>query len=78
VSASEREAATGLEMRDARVSDADGLARLVRESGYATSAQQMRQRLEAILRDNDYETLVACDAGEIAGFVGTRIGPLWT
>ena len=37
----------------------------------------MRQRLEAIVRDGDYATFVACDNGEIVGFIGTRIGPLY-
>ena len=77
MSASERDAAPGLQIRDAQVSDVDGLARLVSQLGYDTSARQMRQRFEAILRDDDYETVVACDDGEIAGFVGTRIGPLY-
>ena len=37
----------------------------------------MRQRLEAIVRDGDYNTLVACDGAEIVGFIGTRIGHLY-
>jgi ribosomal protein S18 acetylase RimI-like enzyme len=31
----------------------------------------------AIVRDGDYATLVACDDGEIVGFIGTRIGRLY-
>jgi ribosomal protein S18 acetylase RimI-like enzyme len=64
-------------IRDATVADADSIARLVSELGYPTSASQMRCRLEAIVRDADYATLVACDEGEVVGFVGTRIGPLY-
>jgi len=37
----------------------------------------MRKRLQAILRDEDYDTLVACDNGEVVGFIGARIGPLY-
>jgi ribosomal protein S18 acetylase RimI-like enzyme len=37
----------------------------------------MQQRLEAIVCDHDYDTLVACDDGDIVGFVGTRIGRLY-
>lgn len=35
----------------------------------------MCKRLEAILADEDYATLVACNGEEIVGFLGTRIGP---
>ena len=34
-------------------------------------------RLESILRDGDYHTLVACDGDRIVGFIGTRLGPLY-
>jgi ribosomal protein S18 acetylase RimI-like enzyme len=37
----------------------------------------MRRRLESILADDDYATLVACDGDAIVGFVGTRVGPLY-
>jgi ribosomal protein S18 acetylase RimI-like enzyme len=37
----------------------------------------MRQRLAAIVRDQDYETLVARDNGVVVGFVGTRVGHLY-
>jgi ribosomal protein S18 acetylase RimI-like enzyme len=37
----------------------------------------MRQRLGAISRDEDYETLVARDDGIVVGFVGTRVGHLY-
>lgn len=68
---------TRIAVRDATVADSELMARLVSELGYPTSARQMRQRLEAIVRDDDYATLVACDAGDIVGFIGTRIGPLY-
>jgi ribosomal protein S18 acetylase RimI-like enzyme len=67
----------GLAIRKAAVTDSEPIARLVTELGYPTSASQMERRLEAILNDDDYHTLVACDGGDIVGFVGTRSGPLY-
>ena len=37
----------------------------------------MHKRLESILCDDDYATLVACDGEHIVGFIGTRVGPLY-
>ena len=37
----------------------------------------MYMRLESILGDHDYHTLVACDGDQIVGLVGTRVGPLY-
>jgi ribosomal protein S18 acetylase RimI-like enzyme len=37
----------------------------------------MSKRLESIVPDEDYATLVACDGEQIVGFVGTRVGPLY-
>ena len=45
--------------------------------GYPTSPAQMYKRLESILCDDDYVTLVACDGEHVVGFVGTRVGPLY-
>ena len=59
-------------IRPAALADAERIARLVTELGYATSAGQMDARLDAILRDDDYETLVACDDGTVVGFLGLR------
>jgi ribosomal protein S18 acetylase RimI-like enzyme len=64
-------------IRRAIVADADRVARLVTELGYATSADQMRTRLEAVERDDDYETLVACAGGIVVGFIGLRCGWLY-
>jgi ribosomal protein S18 acetylase RimI-like enzyme len=64
-------------IRKASIEDAGRIAVLVSELGYPTSAEQMRRRLATILRDGEYETLVACDDGVVQGFVGTRIGPLY-
>ncbi len=37
----------------------------------------MCKRLELILPDKDFATLVACDGEQIVGFIGTRVGPLY-
>jgi ribosomal protein S18 acetylase RimI-like enzyme len=67
----------GVAIRPAALADAEPIARLVTELGYATSAGQMDARLHAILRDDDYETLVACDGGTVVGFLGLRRGLLY-
>ncbi len=67
----------GLAIRNAGVADSEPIARLVSDLGYPTSARQMQRRLEVIFEDEDYHTLVACEDGQIVGFVGTRSGPLY-
>jgi hypothetical protein len=57
------------------VADSEAIARLVSELGYPTSTSQMQRRLETILNYDDYLTVVACEGGEIVGFIGTRSGP---
>jgi ribosomal protein S18 acetylase RimI-like enzyme len=64
-------------IREATIADSDRIARLVSELGYRTSARRMQMRLEAILQDGDYRTLVACDGDEIVGFIGARVGPMY-
>jgi ribosomal protein S18 acetylase RimI-like enzyme len=59
------------------IADAKEVARLIGGLGYRTSADQMGGRLDAILRDDDYDTLVACQGHVIVGVIGTRIGPLY-
>ncbi len=61
-------------IRNATIADAERIARLVGELGYPTSTTQMQQRLESILRDDGYDTLVACDDEDVVGFIGTRVG----
>ena len=43
-------------IRNATVEDSEPIARLATELGYPTSTSQMRQRLEAIVGDDDYAT----------------------
>jgi ribosomal protein S18 acetylase RimI-like enzyme len=67
----------GISLRSAAIADSVGLARLVSVLGYPTSPAQMRKRLESILCDDDYATLVAWDDENIVGFIGTRVGQLY-
>jgi ribosomal protein S18 acetylase RimI-like enzyme len=64
-------------VRYATLADSERIARLVTMLGYPVSASQMRTRLEEIVADDDYVTLVACDNTEVVGFIGTRVGPLF-
>jgi ribosomal protein S18 acetylase RimI-like enzyme len=66
-----------IDIRLAGLADAEPIARLVTELGYATSPSQMTLRLEAIAGDDGYETLVACDNGTVVGFIGLRRGLLY-
>jgi ribosomal protein S18 acetylase RimI-like enzyme len=50
---------------------------LVSALGYLTTPTEMAERLGAILSDADYMTLVARKGGQVVGFVGSRIGPLY-
>src|SRR5688572_22766216 len=70
-------AVVDLAIREVAVADSEAIARLVSELGYPTSTSQMQRRLEAIFNDDDYHTLVACERGEIVGFVGARVGSLY-
>jgi ribosomal protein S18 acetylase RimI-like enzyme len=67
----------GVAVRDATTADSVGIAALVSGLGYPTSPVQMQTRLESIMSDVDYSTLVACDGEQIVGFIGTRAGPLY-
>ena len=64
-------------IRNATAADAAAIAALVSDLGYPTTTEKMRKRLESILADKDYDTLVALDAGQIVGFIGVRVGHLY-
>lgn len=64
----------GMVIRQAAITDAEPIASLVTDLGYPASATQMYQRLQGILDDEDYHTLVACIGGQVVGFVGARLG----
>jgi ribosomal protein S18 acetylase RimI-like enzyme len=64
-------------IRDATVADSKAIAALVSSLGYPTTPDTMRKRLESIVADNDYDTLVARDGEQVVGFIGVRVGPLY-
>jgi aminoglycoside 6'-N-acetyltransferase I len=62
-------------VRHATMADADALAALVSELGYATTSSHMRTRLESILSKPEFFTLVAVVNDRIVGFIGTLVRP---
>jgi GNAT superfamily N-acetyltransferase len=58
-------------IRPAELSDAEAIASLMGELGYATRAAEMQMRLEPILQDSRYRTFVAVRTGKICGMIGT-------
>ena len=70
-------ATVDIAIRRVTLADSGHVASLVSALGYPTSSAQMVRRLESILSDDDYATLVACEGERIVGFVGTRVGLLF-
>jgi len=64
----------GVRIRPATSADAEGLATLVTALGYPTLPSQMTARLNAILAERHYTTLIAEDRGAPVGFIGIRRG----
>jgi ribosomal protein S18 acetylase RimI-like enzyme len=64
-------------VRHAILADSAQAAQLISTLGYPTSLTQMAKRLAAILSDEGYATLVACDGEHVVGLIGTRVGPLY-
>lgn len=64
-------------IREGTLNDAPTLAGLVTELGYPTSSGQMRRRLEGILADPGYRTLVWEEDGRVLGMIGLRKGLLY-
>ena len=67
----------GISVRQVSTADSVRVAELVSALGYPTSTAQMQARLEAILPDADYVTLVACEEAHVVGFIGARVGRLY-
>jgi ribosomal protein S18 acetylase RimI-like enzyme len=67
----------GIYVRTATIADSVQIARLVSGLGYPTAPAQMYKRLQTILSNNDYATVVACDGDILVGFIGTRMGTLY-
>ena len=62
-----------IKIRSARLNDSASVAGLMSQLGYATSAGEMKQRLEGILPDSDYMTFVAEHQKEVVGVIGVGI-----
>ncbi len=62
---------TAVVIRPAEFSDAAILASLMNQLGYETRAAEMEMRLQAILPDSRYRTLVAVVDGRVCGMIGT-------
>lgn len=63
-----------LRIRSAALADSPAIARLMTQLGYATSADEMKERLRGILPLPDYMTCVAESEGKIVGVVGAGVG----
>jgi ribosomal protein S18 acetylase RimI-like enzyme len=57
-------------IRAAEEIDAPALAELMTQLGYRTSAKEMRERLCAIFRHQDFTTFVAVEEDEVCGMIG--------
>ena len=70
-SASEPEHSSDITIRLAERADAPVLAELMGELGYPTRTSEMEMRLQAVLGDSLYRTIVAVIDGKICGVIGT-------
>src|SRR5437868_11904740 len=58
-------------IRAAEAADVEALAELMIQLGYETRASEMQMRMEAILANKNYATLVAVSKGKVCGMIGT-------
>jgi GNAT superfamily N-acetyltransferase len=65
----------GTTIRNAKLTDAAPLARLMCELGYETTKSEMEMRLGRIAADDRYRTFVAMQDGEVCGMIGTLTTP---
>lgn len=61
-------------VREAAEQDAAAIASLMTTLGYETSAEEMRRRLQAVISDGHYVSLVALDGDRVLGFLGLAFG----
>ncbi len=61
-------------IREAKLTDAPTIARLVTQLGYPTSPSEMENRLQILLAHSDYITFVAEVSSIVVGLVGAYIG----
>lgn len=62
------------EIRECQYSDADAVARLSGQLGYAVPADEMQSRLAHLANDSNHSVLVAClENGEVVGWIDVGI-----
>jgi ribosomal protein S18 acetylase RimI-like enzyme len=66
----EKDPTAAVTIRPAELSDAEVLAQLMGELGYETRASEMEMRLETILKNPSYQTLVSVSGGKVCGMIG--------
>src|SRR5438093_10427941 len=64
-----------IKIRNAKLSDAPALAKLMCELGYETTTEEMRQRLKSILSDARYRTFVDDISRKVCGTTATLVHP---
>ena len=69
--------ALDINLRNASPEDAAAIARLMGCLGYRTTAEQMRNRLDAIGRESSFATFVVTTNGKLVGVVGACVCPLY-
>ena len=62
-----------IKIRSAYLNDSSIVAGLMSQLGYPTSSDEMKQRLEEILRDSNYMTFVAEYQTEVVGVIGVGV-----
>ena len=60
-----------LTIRAPEAGDIEALADLMTQLGYETRASEMKMRMETILANKNYATLVAVSEGKVCGMIGT-------
>ena len=63
-----------MHIRDATPDDATAIGELMTELGYPTSTEAMRDRLNALVADSSYVTLVADIDDQVVGMIGGNTG----
>lgn len=64
---------TEIEVRPARLDDAEDIARLISLLGYPSTPQQMRARLTAMAEDEKHATFVTEVGGKVVGMIGALV-----
>lgn len=66
-----------IQIRSAKLSDAESIALLINQLGYATTVNQMKKRLESLEQEKNYRTIVAVSDQLLVGLLGMSINLFW-